>query len=180
MERLKKFVAENSATLFMATDRNDGTIIFDNRGFFFSLNAEERYRLIRNEPHLYVAWTDSPNGYYYVGKSNQKGGRWKRGHAYHLGTLAFHLLDTARYDDQNHQHWIDNWMNQETCQNLGNNQYSISLNWNVKIAFVPFNLYENRPWSNLPSSVIRQVNTDNERDLIKSYRNDGWVMLNVR
>ena len=128
-------------------------------------------------PHLYVAWTDCVNGFFYIGKSYQPGGRWKRQHAYHMGTLAHHLLGTLRYDDQNHQHWIDNWMDVNSI-NLGNNIYNIQLFHEVKICFIPFKLYSEYNHLLLDKTQISDINKKTEEDLIKSYLLDGFKLLN--
>jgi hypothetical protein len=176
MNNLKNYVNNNSKTLF----RYNSVITnveFDNRGFFFSDAAQLEYNLIKDLPHLYVAWTDCENGFFYIGKSFQTGGRWKRQHAYHLGTLAYHLLDTLRYDDQNHQHWIDNWMDVNTI-NLGNNIHHIQLFQEVKICFIPFKLYSELSHLLLEKTHIKDINKKIEENLIKSYLLDGFKLLN--
>jgi hypothetical protein len=178
MDIIKNYVRNNSQTLFKNVDTINN-VVFDNRGFYFSKEAQIVYNQIKDLPHLYVAWTESREGFYYVGKSFQNGGRWKRSHAYHLGTLTHHLLDTIRYDDQNHQHWIDNWMQIETL-NLGNNEHFIQLHQEVKICFIPFKLYSGQGFNTLDKNEIRPINKKIEEDLIKSYLADGLKLLNVQ
>lgn len=176
MDNIKNYVKNNSQTLF----RYNGEITnaeFDNRGFFFAEEAQLEYNQIKNLPHLYVAWTVCEKGFLYIGKSFQQGGRWKRQHAYHLGTLAHHLLGTIRYDDQNHQHWIDNWMDVNTL-NLGNNNHHIQLFREVKICFIPFKLYSEYNYQSLEKTQIRDINKKTEEDLIISYLLDGFELLN--
>lgn len=178
MDNIKNYVKNNSQTLF----QNSGeltNIVFDNKGFLFSDEAQLVYQQIKNSPHLYVAWTDCENGFFYIGKSFQQGGRWKRQHAYHLGTLAHHLLETIRYDDQNHQHWIDNWMDINTI-NLGTSIHNIQLFREVKICFIPFRLYSSENHLLLNKIQIREINKRTEEELIKSYLFDGFELLNIQ
>ena len=176
MNVLKNYVINNSKTLFRS-NKIITNAVFDNSGFFFSDSAQLEYNLIKNLPHLYVAWTDGENGFIYIGKSFQPGGRWKRHHAYHLGTLAYHLLGTINNYDQNHQHWIDNWMDINTL-NLGNNIHHIQLFKEVKICFIPFKFYSKENHLSLNKTLIRAVNKKTEEELIKSYLLDGYVLLN--
>ena len=176
MNSIKNYVKNNSKTLF----RYKSVITnaeFDNRGFFFTDAAQLEYNLINNLPHLYVAWTDCEHGFIYVGKSFQPGGRWKRQHAYHLGTLAHHLLGTLNTYDQNHQQWINNWMDINTI-NLGNNLHHIQLFQEVKICFIPFKLYSELNHLSLNETQIRDINKKVEENLIKSYLLDGFKLLN--
>ena len=176
MNVLKNYVTNNSKTLFRS-NKIITNAVFDNSGFFFSDSAQLEYNLIKDLPHLYVAWTDGENGFIYIGKSFQPGGRWKRHHAYHLGTLAYHLLGTINNYDQNHQHWIDNWMDINTL-NLGNNIHHIQLFKEVKICFIPFKFYSKENHLSLNKTQIRAVNKKTEEELIKSYLLDGYVLLN--
>ena len=176
MDNLKIYVKHNSQTLFRFNNLKTNAV-FDNRGFFFSDVAQLEYNQIKGLPHLYVAWTDSEDGFIYVGISNQKGGRWKRYHAYHLGTLAHHLLDTTNNYDQNHQHWIDYWIDIDTLD-LGNNTHQIQLFREVKICFIPFKLYSSENHLLLSNKQIKVINEKTEKDLIKSYLLDGFKLLN--
>jgi hypothetical protein len=178
MNTIKNYVKNNSKTLF----RYKSIITnaeFDNRGFFFTDTAQLEYNLIKDLPHLYVAWTDCENGYLYVGISNQTGGRWKRQHAYHLGSLAYHLLGTLRSDDQNHEHWINNWMDINTI-NLGDNLHHIQLFQEVKICFIPFKLYSDINHISLDKRQIKKINEKTEKELIESYLLDGLKLLNKK
>lgn len=178
MKILKEYVKNNSETLFKSVKSNNA-IIFDNRGFFFSDEAQNKYDQIKNTPHLYVAWTEHIKGFNYIGISNQPRGRWQRSHAYHMGTLAYHLLETLNKYDQNHKHWIDNWMQIESL-NLGDNEHNINLNQEVKICFIPFELYTNKDYNLLDKNDIKKINKKTEEDLIKSYLSDNLTLLNVQ
>jgi hypothetical protein len=180
MQLIKNYVRENYSLLFHHEPNNELTAIFDNKGFNFTVEAQNHYNVIKNQPHLYVAWTNDENGYYYIGKSFQLGGRWKRQHAYHLGTLAHHLHDTIRYDDQNHAHWIEKWMNMESLSNIDDNLFSVTLKKEVYISFIPFGLYSNQDTLTLPKTEIRKINTNIEKQLIQSYRDDNLTLLNVQ
>ena len=180
MQLIKDYVRENYSLLFQHTPNDVCTAIFDIKGFSFTADAQNKYNVIKNQPHLYVAWTNGAHGYYYVGKSYQSGGRWKRQHAYHLGTLAHHLLDTIRYDDQNHAHWIEHWMNRETQAIIDNYLFSVNLKEEVYISFIPFSIYSNQDFLSLPKTEIRRINTDIEKQLIKSYLKDNIILLNVQ
>lgn len=174
---IKSFVIENSSKLFKGTKENL-QIEFDNKGFWFDPKTEEIYNQIKYSPHLYVAFTKNKSGYYYIGKSSQKGGRWRRNHAYHLGTLAYHLLNCIRSDDQNHQHWIDNWMDISSL-NLFTFPYNIKLKEEVYISFIPFKNYSLIDFPKLQQDKIKEINKNTEKALIKSYRDDGLTLLNI-
>ena len=81
MQLIKDYVKENYSLLFQHQPENTLISIFDNKGFSFTKDAQNNYNLIKNQPHLYVAWTNNEDGSHYVGKSFQPGGRWKRQHA---------------------------------------------------------------------------------------------------
>lgn len=180
MQLIKNYVSQNSSLLFKHQEENNQIAIFDNKGFYFTEEAQLIYNQIKNQPHLYVAWTNNLNGHYYIGKSFQNGGRWKRQHAYHLGTLAHHLLNTIRYDDQNHAHWIENWINRETLEQIDNNVFSVNLREEIYISFIPFGIYSNQDFNTLEKTEIRQINTNIERQLIQSYREEDIILLNVQ
>jgi hypothetical protein len=180
MQLIKEFVKENSTLLFKHVSNKDQVAIFDSKGFLFTEEAQTKYNEIKNQPHLYVAWTNNQCGYYYVGKSFQNGGRWKRQHAYHLGTLAHHFLNTIRYDDQNHSHWIDHWMNAKSMDIIDENLFSVELKDLVYISFIPFRMYSNQDFDLMDKKSIRQVNSDIERHLIQSYRAENVILLNVQ
>lgn len=180
MQLIKNYVKENHSLLFHHQPNNTIAANFDNKGFCFTAEAQNNYNIIKNQPHLYVAWTKNENGYYYVGKSFQLGGRWKRQHAYHLGTLAHHLLDTIRYDDQNHAHWIEHWMNSETQTRIENNLFAVNLRKEVYISFIPFCIYSNQDFNTLSKTETRQINTNIESQLIQSYRDENIILLNVQ
>lgn len=168
MDKVINFINENSHPLFKCVIDAPFKALFDTKGFHFSERAQQFYNQIKHLPHLYVAYTKSQIGNYYIGKSFQNGGRWKRQHAYHLGTLAYHLLKTIRYDDQNHQHWIDALMNIETLEQQ-DNSYLIELKDEVYICFIPFQFYCNS--INLDDKKeIRKINTDFEREVICSFQ----------
>lgn len=179
MQSVKTWVRENSSLLFKHAEGNTLLALFDDRGFNLASDAQNAHNRIKNQPHLYVAWTHSENGYYYIGKSFQSGGRWKRQHAYHLGTLAHHLLDNVRNDDQNHSHWIKTWMIGHTVAASGD-MLSIQLIMEVYICFIPFRVYSNQDYMDLEKSEIRQINSEFERQLISSYREENITLLNIR
>ena len=170
MHSLLQFIESNSYLLFDHLTGDAQTAMFDSKGFRFSPAAASAYDKIKSQPHLYVAWNESKEGHYYIGKSFQQGGRWKRTHAYHLGTLAYYLLETTRYDDQNHQHWIDAWMVRETLNNRGNGNYSIQLQEAVRIAFIPFHKYHDQDYNRMSKAEIRNINTKAELDLINHFK----------
>ena len=180
MEVLKDYVRNNSERLFKHLHEDSEIAICDSKGFFFSDSALTRYNVIKHQPHLYVAWTETPQGQYYIGKSYQNGGRWKRQHAYHLGILAHHVLNTIQSDDQNHQHWIRNWFFPNSLICGGINEYTIRLQNEVKISFIPFDLYSTENYSILSKQEIRLRNTLAEKTLIDSYIKDNKVLLNVQ
>ena len=170
MHSLLQFIESNSYLLFDHSKGDAQTAMFDSKGFRFSPAAASAYDKIKSQPHLYVAWNESKEGHYYIGKSFQQGGRWKRTHAYHLGTLAYHLLETTRYDDQNHQHWIDAWMVRETLNNRDNGNYSIQLQEVVRITFIPFHIYHDEDYNRMSKKEIRNINTMAEFDLINHFK----------
>ena len=95
--------------------------IFDAKGFFLSPEAKKIYNRVvyvdgrsfklKDLPHIYAARAASGDNFYF-GISTQKGGRFKRSHAYHLRTLAYQIIHgSLRRDlgDQDHSRWIDAW-----------------------------------------------------------------------
>lgn len=180
-QKIFNYVQRKATKLFRTQNGNDLKAIFDKTGFWFDEQTEIIYNQIKNIPHIYVAFTRNKNGHYYIGISNQKGGRWKRSHAYHLGTLSYHLLDTIQADDQNHQHWIDNWMDAETVE-LNIDIKTIMLKEQVYIAFIPFDFYSDlKNWRHNPPSkiIINEINKKVERDLIKFY-SERFDLLNIQ
>jgi hypothetical protein len=178
MEQILDYIKQNSHTLFKHSENNILEAVFDKKGFFFKPQTQIEYNLIKNSPHLYVAYSTSEDGFYYIGKSFQNGGRWQRSHAYHLGTLAYHLTNNMRYDDQNHQHWIDAWMNIESL-NLVENNYSINLKSEVKICFISFSIYSESDCLN-DIKKIRELNKFYENKLINYFRDLNFSLLNVQ
>jgi hypothetical protein len=177
MRIIKEYVRNNSSLLFNHEESDTILALFDQKGFSFTPEAQNNYNQIRHEPHLYVAWRK--NEYNYIGKSFQAGGRWKRSHAYHLGTLAHDLLGTIRYDDQNHAHWIEHWMNRDTVE-FGDNQHSIELEEEVFICFIPFSMYSELQYNTLEKAEIKRINKISEKQLTQSYLQDGISLLNVQ
>ncbi len=180
MQSLKKYVRENSTLLFKQSDENEGDILFDSKGFFFSNAAQNMYDLIKNQPHIYVAWSSNDIGNYYIGKSFQKGGRWKRSHAYHLGTLAHHLLDTINKYDQNHAHWIEKWMDISSLKLMDSEHHLIKLYNPIYICFIPFSQYSNLNFNLLTAVDVKSINTQIEKQLIQSYLDDNINLLNIQ
>jgi len=180
MKAVLDYIKNNSTLLFKHISKNSLKATFDSKGFWLSEESQIVYNKIKNQPHIYVAWTLQDEGYYYVGKSFQNGGRWKREHAYHLGTLAYHLLDKIRIDDQNHSHWIDAWMDRNTITIIDNHNYSINLKERVYICFIPLEKYSELDYKILSPKIIKAINHDNENKLIKYYQNKGITLLNVQ
>lgn len=168
IENIKLYIGNNSVPLFKTISNNPLTAVFDERGFSLSNDAQAKYDIIKYEPHLYIAFSNDNNGTTYIGKSFQIGGRWKRSHAYHLGTLAHHLNNTIRYDDQNHSHWIDAWMDRNTINRNGAIN-SIDLKSEVLIVFIPFEIYSERELQNLTKEEIKAVNHRAEGLLIEYF-----------
>lgn len=177
MEKIKKFVRNNSVLLFKVAEGNDHLAVFDNRGFEFSFSATMVYNQIKSQPHLYVAYG---NGFYYIGKSFQSNGRWKRSHYYHLGSLAHEILNTIRADEQRHKHWVDAWM-VKTTADVSQSPYQIQLQSSISIAFIPFQLYsDGLNFDELEKTEIRKINKEKEAELIRAYLKDGVQLLNVQ
>ena len=57
-----QFVNNNSNLLFKHIGKNTLNAIFDNRGFKFEDAAQIAYDKVKNQPHLYVAWTKQSSG----------------------------------------------------------------------------------------------------------------------
>jgi hypothetical protein len=178
LEKLQKYAQNNSSLLFNHAENNPLLALFNNKGFTLSLPAQEAYNKIKNEPHLYVAWADGDNGHYYIGKSFQQGGRWKRQHSYHLGTLAHHLLKTTRSYDQNHARWIAQWMRPETLQ-VDKEPYTIELKQKVNISFIPFHGYSSLAYHQLSNKQIKDINDEMEQALIAFYQKANMNILNI-
>jgi len=181
LKKIKDYVHKNATLLFKTSEAKSLKAVFDKNGFWFHEITQPIYDKIKSQPHLYVAFNEHG---YYVGISNQSGGRWKRQHAYHLGTLAHHLLDTLRYDDQNHSHWIEAWMKIESLK-LDTLKNTIVLKEAVYISFIPFGLYSefnnhHKGNSVPPKNIIRKINKELEAALIQSLKEGGKKMLNVQ
>jgi len=132
---LWKQALANPVPLFKTKEGDPLEAIFDDKGFYLSPEAYEIYRKIKSEPHLYTVRAESGN-YFYFGISTQPGGRWKRSHAYHLGTLAYELLGAIRYDDQDHGHWIEAWFDKDSFENvLPKSLYFIRMKERILISF---------------------------------------------
>jgi hypothetical protein len=172
-----EFILSNSFLLFRCDPNTPLKALFDNSGFFFSEEADGAYREIKNSPHLYVAYSENPDGHFYIGESFQQGGRWKRSHSYHLGTLAHHLLDNILPYDQNHERWVEHWMNTETLEIAGA-QHSILLNKPVYIKFIPFEMYSPHPIGELTRDEIKNINQTAQNELIEIVKNGGFDLLN--
>jgi hypothetical protein len=181
LKKIKEYIHENATLLFKTSEEESLKAVFDKKGFWFHENTQPIYNAIKSAPHIYVAF----NKYgYYVGISNQSGGRWKREHAYHLGTLAYHLLGTIRKNDQNHLHWIEAWMEIESVK-LHTNQNAILLKEGVYICFIPFRLYFEfnnhiKGDSVISKNIIKSINKEIETALIQSFIDDGKKLLNVQ
>jgi hypothetical protein len=172
-----KFVRSNSKPLFRTSTENNLLASFDDKGFQLSDEAKLVYSNIKNDPHLYVAFGSE---WYYIGESFQSGGRWKRGHAYHLGTLAHELLGTKNTKEQNHSHWNQSWMDMTTLQK-SENGHSIMLKSEVQITFIPFALYGGSvEVSTSPKKKVKSINHNKQNELISLYSQLGYNLLNVQ
>jgi len=134
-DELWELALANPVTLFLTSEDDPLLALFDDKGFFFSSVAQSAYKTIKSEPHIYAARFESGDAIYF-GISNQQGGRWKRSHAYHLGTLAYQILATTRYDDQNHSHWVEAWFRQDTFTNTPSDlKHRIRMRERIVISF---------------------------------------------
>lgn len=176
MEQIKEYITKNNFSLFKTNSNDKLSAQFDSRGFHFSEDANTFYSTTKNDPHLYVAFG---NNSFYIGKSFQTGGRWKRSHYYHLGILAHEILKTCKIDDQYHGHWVDAWMDRETFT-IESDVYSIALKQDVRISFIPFSLYSNKDFKKLSKKEIQEINKSIEKQLIESYGNDDIELLNIQ
>jgi len=155
--------------LFKTIDDDPLIAIFDEKGFFFSSDAVKLYKPIKSEPHIYVARAE-PCNHLYFGLSSQPGGRWKRAHAYHLGTLAYEILGTKRYDDQNHKHWIEAWFDVGSLtQNSERPVYHIRMK---KLVVISFFIPEFKP----SRSDLKKM----ESRLVAMAKSKGFEVLNLK
>jgi hypothetical protein len=176
---IKKNVKNNSVLLFRKLEGSNNSIIFDYKGFWLSNEAQQFYNQHKNNPHLYIVSTDTNNGYY-IGKSFQKGGRWKRSNAYHLRDLTCNILDiNPNRDNHNHLHWIENWFDINSLEQIENDCFTLGLLKEIKICFIPFNSYSNLPLLGLDKQEIRRINSNIEIEVIRSYLEDGFGLLNI-
>ena len=175
MKEIISFVKINSKPLFKTSPVDKLLASFDDKGFWFSDEAQSDYNKIKNDPHLYVAFG---NGCYYVGKSFQPGGRWKRSSAYHLGTLVHELIGSDKKDHK-HGHWNESWMDLES-KLLSDEGHTIKLLSDIRIAFVPFKLYGGGiDYKVMKKDEVRLINEMKETELIAFYREvDGVKLLN--
>jgi len=176
MEQIKEYIKKNNFSLFKTDSSDKLSAQFDSRGFHFSEDANTFYNTIKNYPHLYVAFG---NNSFYIGKSFQSGGRWKRSHYYHLGIMAHEILKTSKTDDQYHGHWVDAWMFRETFT-IQSHGYSITLKQDIRISFIPFSLYSNKDFKTLSKNEIQAINKSKEKQLIESYGDDDIDLLNIQ
>ncbi|MFN5418723.1 MAG: hypothetical protein ACK487_00095 [Sphingomonadales bacterium] len=171
-----KYVKLNSVPLFKTAETDSLLASFDKRGFYFSSEAKEIYHTIKNLPHLYVAYG---NKHYYIGKSFQTGGRWKRSHYYHLGTLAHEIHGTNKQNEHSHTLWIDSWMERKSVK-FNIDQSSIRLKDEIKVSFIPFSIYTNQDYKILINSEIRAINKESESKLIEAYSHTDITLLNAQ
>jgi hypothetical protein len=121
LDDLWKAATQNPEPLFETDSEDTMVALFNAKGFFLSATARKQYDQemeldgkklkLKDLPHIYATRTQSENDFY-IGISNQKGGRWKRSHAYHLRTLAHQILHAAPLrsrGDQDHWQWIESW-----------------------------------------------------------------------
>lgn len=168
-ELLWRQALAKAVPLFKTAEDDPLIAIFDNKGFYFSSDAERTYKKIRSEPHIYAARAE-PCNHLYFGISNQAGGRWKRAHAYHLGTLAYEILGTKRYDDQNHKHWLESWFDVESFKQHSKGPiYQIRMK---KLVVISFFVPEFRP------SKIDLIKMESR--LIALAKRKGFNVLNLK
>jgi hypothetical protein len=166
-DSLWKTALADPLPLFRTAANDPLLAVFDGKGFFLSDEAQPEYDGIKSLPHIYIARLESENAYYF-GISNQSGGRWKRSHAYHLGGLAHEILDTKRYDDQDHSNWVRAWFQAFQEQRSGR-CHAIGMRERIIISFlVP-----------KPPASKRQLEAAESR-LIAMARKRGLVVLNKR
>ena len=130
-----KNITVNSVPLFKTKHDNPLIAIFDDEGFFLSNEAENIYKKIRDIPHIYIARLKNGD-WAYIGMSYQKGGRWKRKHYYHLGTLAYQILGTKKEDEQDHSLWIEKWFYPWNGERYID-YYAIRMKEEIVISFLP-------------------------------------------
>lgn len=180
MEGIKEFVLNNSVHLLRNIPNIESIKIFDNRGFWLSEQAQLLYNEIRNEPHLYVVNTSDNSGWY-IGKSFQKGGRWKRSNAYHLRDLSCNILQIfPNQGNQNHLHWIENWFDLKSLNQIESNCFKINQVKEIKICFIPFHFYSTNSFLELTKQEIKNINSNIETQLIRFYLKDGIDLLNIQ
>ena len=155
--RVERYVRAKHFKLFLTEKENDLEAVFDRKGFWIDHETQKIYNGIRNQPHIYVAFTKNKKGYFYIGISNQKGGRWKRSHAYHLGTLAHTFLGTLKNGDQPHFGWVDKWMDEQTI-NKDIYPYTVLLKEQVYISFIPFEIYHDVNYKRLSLEEVVAIN----------------------
>jgi len=158
----------NPVPLFKTTKHDPLTAIFDDKGFNLSSDAEKIYEKVKSKPHIYTARLESGN-YLYFGISNQRGGRWKRAHAYHLCTLAYEILGTTRYDGQNHKHWVEAWFDMNSFKQYhSDSMYQIRMKQFVVISFY-------MPEFPVSRSDLKKA----ESRLITLAKSKGFTVLNL-
>ncbi len=57
---------------------------------------------------------------------------------------------------------------------------SIILKQDVRISFIPFNIYSDQDINIISKERIREINQTFEKQLIKSYKNDSINLLNIQ
>lgn len=176
--RIDEFIKKKSFKLFLTNENDNLIALFDKSGFWFDKQTKSEYKKIMSLPHIYIAFSSMKDGYIYIGMSNQNRGRWQRGHAYHLGTLAHSLLGTTNSFDQDHSSWIKRWMKLDTM-NINDKIHCIKLKEDIFISFVPLNFYENDIKFNAKNLTDRQVNQEIEKRLIHFYKKKGLNLLNI-
>ncbi|MGQ9610667.1 MAG: hypothetical protein ACUVWN_15335 [bacterium] len=137
-EQLWKSALKDPVPLFK-TVYDQTLAIFNDEGFFLSEEAEKKYKHIRSKPHIYVARLESGDAYY-IGSSNQQGGRFKRNPAYHLGGLACEILEKKDKNKQDHSKWVQEWFKCSTralnsCKTCHAFYHTVRLKEKVIISF---------------------------------------------
>ena len=129
-------ILENKCLLFRSSEKDSKKLYFDSKGFYLSNEANEQNEQMKDQPHVYLAWSKDETGHFYVGKSFHKGGKWKRQQAYHLGALAQVILGTNNKKDSTHEAWVVHWFQKDTLEKIQEDLYSIMLKEDVYISFV--------------------------------------------
>jgi len=136
-DELWELALANPVPLFRTLENDPLVAVFDDKGFFLREEASKVYGEIKSKPHIYVPRFKSSNNAIYIGKTTQKGGRWQRSHAHHLGGLADVILGTANKDNRYRRRWVKPWFEIENFQpkKHTDSMYHIKMRQTVCISF---------------------------------------------